>query len=293
MNLRRRRAETDERDDLVERYSAAVGVDTVLSSAIAQFHTFGVPKISALLHRTRQYEDDGPRRLDDTKALMGAALGGGPESADGAAAIKQINRIHAQYEIDNDEYLYVLSTFAFGSEHWTENYAWRAATTDEEVVLYQRLVDVGRAMGISGVPDDAEVLREWVQEYLAENRFYHPDNHAVAEGLMQAAASLVPLPMRPLVSPTLRVWIGEPELLDALGYELPPGPYVVFINTAMKLRREFCRRFTAMNGRTFTEGFLATSLATRPEGFATFGELGPPALLEKFRRVDHGGAVGG
>ncbi len=286
INLRLRRAHTDERHDLVERYSAAVGVDTVLSSAIAQFHTFAIPKISALLHQTRQYEDDGPRRLDDTKGLMGAALGAGPDAPDGQAAIAQINRIHSQYRIDNDEYLYVLSTFAFGSQHWTDNYAWRAATRDEEVVLYRRLVDVGRAMGIHDVPDDAEELRTWVDDYLVANRRYHPDNHAVAEGLMRAAESLVPAPIRPFVSPTMRVWIGEPELLAALGYQAPPAAYVGLVTTAMKLRRGFCRRFTAMNGRTFTELFLATSLATRPDGFTSFSELGPPALLAKFARQD-------
>ena len=286
MNLRRRRAETDERADLIDRYSAAVGVDTVLSSAIAQFHTFAIPEISSILHRTRQYRDDGLRRLDDTKGLMGAALGGGPESVDGAAAIAQINRIHAEYRIANDEYLYVLSTFAFGSDHWMQNYAWRSATTDEETVLYQRLVDVGRAMGIDDIPDDSAEFRCWVDGYLASNRRYHQDNHAVAEGLMRAAESLVPAPIRPLVSPVLRVWIAEPDLLDALGYRLPPQPFVFGLNAAMAARRAFNRRFTAMNGQTFTDGFLASSLATRPDGFASFSELGPPALLQKFARQD-------
>ena len=260
-NLSRRRPGTDHRDDLVDQYSAALGIDAMLASEVAQFHTFAIPRISALLHRTGEYENDGVRRLGDTAGLMSPALSSGAHSPEGAEAIAQINRIHGEYSIRNDDFLYVLSTFAFGSEYWSQRYAWRTATPEEEAALYPRLVEVGRAMGIAEVPDDIEEFRRWVQGYLAEHRRFHPDNYAVAEGMMRAIEEMVPVPLRPLISPITRVWIGDPELLDALGYELPHPAFARVVNAAMTVRKEFHRRFTAMNGRTFTDLYLATAVS--------------------------------
>lgn len=290
MNLRRRRPES--RTDPFDQYAADLGVDTVLASEVGQFHTFAIPRISALLRRTGEYHNDGVRRLDDTKALMAAPLTRGPDSAEGREAIAQINRIHAQYAIRNDDYLYVLSTFGFGSERWNERYGWRPITDSEKRMLYERIRCTGVAMGIDGVPADGEELRRWVDNYLDENRRSHPDNHALAEAMMRAVEAMVPRIVRPLVSPVTRVWMGDPELLAALGYSLPPRPMVWAVNGAMALRKWFLARFTAMRGRDFFDLFLANHLSSRPDGFTSYRELGPMALLEKFGRREDPGAVG-
>lgn len=287
-SMRLRKERTD--DESKERFAAALGLDTLMATELAQFHTFAVPKISALLARTGQYEEPGTRRLDDTKLLLSPVLNEGSESETGSEAIAQVNRIHAQYKIDNDEYLYVLSTFVFVAEEFYRTFSWREARPDEEADLYARVLDMGQAMNIEGIPDDIDEFRRWTADYLAQNRNYHPDNHTVAEGMMRGVKSSVPAPMRPLVSPLTRVLLNDEDLLEALGYTLPPAPFVALVRAAMAARKRLSKYVSSLNKREFFDLYLVQSAPSRPNGFSSYADLGPVAIRAKLDRQDAKGA---
>ena len=73
--------------------------------------TFCSPKVSGLLHRTGEFRRHGQKRYDDTALLVAEFMQNGYDGERGQQAIAHINKIHGFYHIENDEYLFVLSTF--------------------------------------------------------------------------------------------------------------------------------------------------------------------------------------
>lgn len=282
----RRRKERPLDGDLMERYYSALGLDVLIATELAQFHTFAIPSISSLLARTGQYEEPGTRRIDDTKTLLLAPLYEGTDSENGVAAIAQVNRIHDQYKISNDDFLYVLSTFIFVAESFTERYSWRVTAPEEEETMYMRVVNLGRAMNIADVPLDIEEFRAWKDDYLVRNRTYHPDNHAVAEAMMRSVEAAVPKFARPLVSPISRILMDDGNLLETLGYKLPPAPLVAAVRGAFAMRKRTSRHISSLNKRNFVELYMVQSTPSRPQGFDRFSDLGPAPLRKKFARQD-------
>jgi hypothetical protein len=71
-------------------------------TAIAFLRDYGVPSIARLLDRTRQFEDHGIKRYDDTLVFQEEAVAEGVDSPRARAAIDRLNRIHGHYPIPND-----------------------------------------------------------------------------------------------------------------------------------------------------------------------------------------------
>ena len=61
----------------------------------------------------------------NTSLLMSELVEHGYDSERGRASLRTVNRLHAQYDIDRDDMLYVLSTFAFDPLDWIDRYGWR------------------------------------------------------------------------------------------------------------------------------------------------------------------------
>ena len=78
---------------------------------MALYRTFCAPTTSALLDRTREFQDRAQRRYDDTSLLMVEIVEWGYDSDRGKELLPRINRFHRTYDIANDDFLYVLSTF--------------------------------------------------------------------------------------------------------------------------------------------------------------------------------------
>jgi hypothetical protein len=63
-------------------------------TAIAFLRDYGVPSIARLLDRTKQFEDDGLKRYDDTLYFQEEAILEGVDSARSHRAVDRLNRIH-------------------------------------------------------------------------------------------------------------------------------------------------------------------------------------------------------
>ncbi len=98
---------------------------------LALFRTFAVPSIARLLDQTRQFTDDTQRRYDDTAIIINEILLNGYDSGRGRDFIKRMNRIHGQYQISNEDFLYTLSTFIFEPVRWIDRFGWRQTYPNE------------------------------------------------------------------------------------------------------------------------------------------------------------------
>ena len=87
--------------------------DTTRSLEFALFRTYCVPSISKLLDQTGELTARPQKRYDDTDIIISELLEWGYDSDRGKAALRRMNQIHGRFQISNDDFLYVLSTFIF------------------------------------------------------------------------------------------------------------------------------------------------------------------------------------
>src|SRR5205085_11490612 len=126
--------------------------DTTRALELALFRTFGVPSISALLHRTGEFERRAQKRYDDTDIIVSELTEHGYDSDRGRAALARMNAIHGRFKIANEDFLYVLSTFVFEPIRFNARFGWRAMIQPEKVALFHFWRAVGHRMGIQDIP---------------------------------------------------------------------------------------------------------------------------------------------
>jgi hypothetical protein len=101
-NLRRIRSLDPEVDhDAILRLTARFDFpwDYSQGTGIAFMRDYGVPSIAAVLDRTREFEDHGTKRYDDTILIGDEATLDGIDSPRSYAALRRLNRIHGHYDI--------------------------------------------------------------------------------------------------------------------------------------------------------------------------------------------------
>src|SRR5215218_6167660 len=94
----------------------------------ALYRTYAVPSIGGLLFGTGELTQRTQKRHDDTVLMLDAVLEHGPESPEGRAAFRRMNRMHGSYPISQDQLRYVLSTFVVTPIRWIDAYGWRRLT---------------------------------------------------------------------------------------------------------------------------------------------------------------------
>ena len=100
----------------------------VRSLEFALLRSYASQPISRLLDATREFQDHGQKRYDDTALIVAEFMKNGYDSPRGAAAIQRMNEQHGQFKISNEDFLFVLSTFVLDPIDWMSEYAWRPMT---------------------------------------------------------------------------------------------------------------------------------------------------------------------
>ncbi len=109
--------------------------DYVQGTGIAFMRDYGIPSIAALLDRTREFEDHGVKRYDDTILIGDEATLDGIDSPRSHDALRRLNRIHGHYDIPQHEFAYVLATTIVGPVRWISAYGWRSLDPHELVAI--------------------------------------------------------------------------------------------------------------------------------------------------------------
>ena len=154
-NLRRIRSLDPEVDhDEILRLTARFEFpwDYSQGTGIAFMRDYGVPSIAAVLDRTREFEDHGTKRYDDTILIGDEATLDGIDSPRSHAALRRLNRIHGHYDISHEDFAYVLATTIVGPVRWIEAYGWRRLDPHELAAITKVTTRFGELMGIKGLP---------------------------------------------------------------------------------------------------------------------------------------------
>ena len=209
--------------------------DMTRALELALFHTYGSRSVSKLLDRTKQFENHGQRRYDDTNLLIGLFVETGWSGGPGKRAIDRMNAIHSLYRIANEDFLFVLWTFMDFPIQWTRDFGWRALTQHEETAWFTYWRTIGEKMNIADIPTSKAAYDRFIEDYESREMVFDEANANVARATLRILEAWLPKPMRPLVQP-IAACLLRPRFLAAAGLP-PPRPWQrAAVRAALKLR---------------------------------------------------------
>ena len=248
--------------------------DTTRALEFALFRTFCVPSISALLDMTEEFGRRAQKRYDDTDIIVSSMMEHGYDSEFGRSALKRMNSIHGRFQIGNDDFLYVLSTFIFEVIRWNERFGWRRMIEKERIALFHFWREVGIRMNIKDIPADYAEFERFNIEYERKNYRYTETNHRVGLATRDLFMSWFPGWTRPLVKQGIYAAMDE-RLLEAFGFPKPAPSMRKMVEGSLRLRARALRWFVPRRRRPL----LRTEMKPRsyPEGYR-IEQVGPASM---------------
>ena len=209
--------------------------DTTRSLELALFRTFAAPSIAELLDSTGEFAARAQKRYDDTDLILSTIAEAGYESPEGRRAIRQMNRIHGRFEISNEDFLYVLSSFVFEPIRWNARFGWRPLLEAERLASFHFWREVGRLMAIREIPADYSDFERFNEEY--ERERFAPSAAAGRVGSATRDMFLAWFPGLPKRFGAQAIYaLMDDRLLDAFGFPRPPQPVRVAVEAALRTR---------------------------------------------------------
>ncbi|MGW8376677.1 oxygenase MpaB family protein [Streptomyces sp. ODS28] len=196
--------------------------DMTRALELALYRTYAVPSIGRLLAETAELTDRTQKRYDDTSLLLDAVVEHGFDSDEGRTAVRRINAMHRSYDISNDDMRYVLCTFVVVPKRWLDDFGWRALTAHElrAVAAYYR--ELGRRMGIRGLPQSYEDFERCLDDYEDAHFGWDEGARRVSDATLDLMASWYPAPLAPAVRAASKALLDD-SLVRAFRYA-PPSP---------------------------------------------------------------------
>lgn len=209
--------------------------DTTRALELALFRTFAIPSIARLLDSTGEFDRGAQKRYDDTDLILSTIVESGYDSEEGKRAIRQMNRIHGRFEISNDDFLYVLSSFVLEPIRWNARFGWRPLIETEKLATFEFWRRVGRLMAIKEIPEDYREFERFSAEY--EAREFRPTEEARRVGAATRDMFLAWFPGLPkrLGAQAIYALMDEP-LLEAFGFPRPPRAVRSAVEGALRAR---------------------------------------------------------
>ena len=257
-------------------------IPTERALQFALFRTFAVPTIGELLDATKEFEYRPQKRYDDTDLILSEIMEHGYDSERGLAAIRRMNNIHKHFNISNDDYLYVLSTFVVEPVRWLNRYGYRNTTNHEKIAGMAYWKVLGKLMGIKNIPDNYEELEAYNIKYENERFTYHAGSRRVADSTVNMFLSWY--------LPKWLYWMGRPFIIGimdeplrrAFGYKKPLAIFGCISHAALWTEGHL-RKWKPLP----KQPYLRTKLKreTYPSGYDT-KTLGPEkaAIADKYLR---------
>ncbi|WDZ91967.1 oxygenase MpaB family protein [Nocardiopsis sp. HUAS JQ3] len=268
---------------------------------IALYRTYAVPSIGGLLGRTDEFTGSTQKRYDDTALILNNMMRYGFEPGQGRDALRRMNQMHRSYDISNDDYRYVLSTFVVMPVRWINDhgYGWRRLSEHEISAITHYYRRLGRYMGIKDIPESYAQFRELLDSYEREHFAYTEGGRAVSDATLDLMVSFYP---RRVSGPARKfsMAILDESLIETFRYEPPSRAWRLAAHLALRLRALVVRRMKPReeplwaednpNIRSYPEGYDVNRIGTFPAGCPVAHDVDPVAHEELY---GGGGGTGG
>ncbi|MEO1593018.1 MAG: oxygenase MpaB family protein [Cyanobacteria bacterium J06632_22] len=255
--------------------------DITRALEIALFRTFCVPSIAALLDRTAEFHRRPQKRYDDTGLMVSLILKWGHDSPQGQAVIQRMNRIHGHFPINNDDYLYVLSTFIYEPLRWIDRFGWRTLSPLEREALFQFWRSVGQQMGIHSIPLRDAGFEAYNLAYEQAHFHYSEASQRVGESTLALFLSWFPGPLRPALRPWVYALMDD-RMLNAFGF---PFPEPWRRRSLARLLRQRGRLLRYLPPRHAPNFYSDEPQRSYPDGY-DLSDLGPPKLVSDLNAAE-------
>ena len=209
--------------------------DTTRSLELALFRTFAAPSIAAVLDASGEFGRAAQKRYDDTDLILSTIVEAGYDSEDGKQAIRGMNRIHGRFEISNDDFLYVLSSFVFEPIRWNARFGWRPLVETEKLATFEFWSVVGRRMAIKEIPESYMELEAYNVEYERRHFRRTEESERVGRATRDMFLAWFPWLPRPLGAQAIYALMDE-RLLDAFGFPQPPRAVRTAVEASLRTR---------------------------------------------------------
>jgi len=209
--------------------------DTTRALELALFRTFAVPSVAALLDSTGEFRSAPQKRYDDTDLILSTIVEAGYDSEAGKRAVRRMNRIHGRFEISNDDFVYVLSSFVFEPIRWNARFGWRPLIETEMLATFEVWREVGRRMAIRDIPETYAELEQLNADYEQQHFRRTEASERVGRATRDMFLAWFPgLPNR-FGAQAISALMDD-ALLDAFGFPRPPRALRTAVKTALRTR---------------------------------------------------------
>lgn len=249
--------------------------DLERSLEFALFRTFAVPSISGLLAETGEFTQRPRKRYDDTELILFEILEHGMNSLRGRRSIRRMNSMHARFDISNEDFLYVLSTFIFEPIRWVEKYAYRPMSEVEKQGIFRNYLELGRRMNLKDVPQTLDAFEEYNVRYERKNFRFAPSNRIIADKTINLMLGFyVPKWLHGLGRPFVYALLDDP-LREALHIRNVSGLCKWIAQKGLGIHAFFHRisrepkdpvLWTTRRRPSYPEGYRIEELGTFPSG---------------------------
>lgn len=245
--------------------------DMARALELALFRTFASPTGAAILDSTGEFGCRPQKRYDDTDIVLNEMLETGLSSPRGRTALRRMNVLHRRYDISNEDFVYVLSTFVCDPIRWIDRYGWRKLTEKEKQAIYFYWLNMGRHMNIRNIPPTLEELEHYNVEYERTHFRYSEATRRIAESSRDMFLNWAPAFIRPAGKWVIYAMLDEP-VLSACGFPDPPTWLRNLVRASLKargvaarfgprLRRARLR--TVMYHRSYPHGYRLEEIGAR------------------------------
>jgi hypothetical protein len=240
----------------------------------ALFRTFGIPTVSALLDKTGEFAHRAQKRYDDTDLLVSELMEWGYDSERGRRALRRMNQLHGRFDIANDDFLYVLSTFVYEPIRWNARFGWRPLCEQERLGYFHFWRQVGRRMNIKDIPTEYGAFEQFNREYERCHFQFTEANRRVGTATRELFVGWFPRLLAPVVRATIHALLDDP-LRDAFGFAQPSRLMRWMVAGSLRARARLVQLLPARRRpRLRTEH----KHPTYPSGYA-IEHLGPPEAV--------------
>lgn len=254
--------------------------DITRALELAMLKTYCVPSVSKLLDRTGEFHHHTQKRYDDTGLLVAEILKWGYDSQRGTESIRRMNVIHGHYNISNQDFLYVLSTFIYEPIRWNERFGWRLFTKTEKLAIFYFWQAIGQKMGIQDIPSTYAEFEQFNRNYEQKYFVYSDSNRRVGESTINLFLSWFPAVSRPLFKP-LVYGMFDDRTIAAFGFTSPSKAVRNFVASSLKVRSYFAKLLLPRSQPDF---YTDSKLRSYPDGYE-LSDLGPKKMLNTLNQT--------
>ena len=238
------------------------------SLEFALFRTYAVPRMTRILASTRQFEQHGQKRYDDTTLIMTTIAEHGYDSELGRKAIARMNALHGRFTIPNEDFLYVLSVFIYEPLRWGERFGYRPSTETERQAGYLFWREVGERMGIQEIPPSFDEYLAWSEAYEQRYFTYADSNRVIGDATIRIILAWYPPFLRPALRQGIYALMPDP-MREAFGYPRANRFFRWLTPNLLKLRGRLLRglpprrtpyHHTEQPSRTYPHGYTVDTL---------------------------------